>query len=283
MGHLGYKNIATICILTAGILYDVNRFPNHYHDPTITTSMKIYTQCKDCGTTDERLLYRSKKMPRCVDCQHYDNLSKKPTGGGVFFSREEFLEWRNKEGNRECVYCKCDGNELYERGILNVRNKKRYEVIGVDRIDNNQPYKLENIVPCCGPCNSIRGSILTHSEMLDLSSKLSSIWEKRKTLPTKSEKKYGEGPGKELLGEKRNIETNSRGINMRFNKTGKGKNTTQIDEQRMAAEGVFGDLQETDEEDLMNARRVPAKPILKKNTNMSARVAGRGVTRGGGR
>jgi hypothetical protein len=141
--------------------------------------VKHYHKCKTCGTEDPALLYRSRKMPRCVDCQHYENLSKKKTGGGVFFLLEEFLAWRKAPGNRICVYCGNDGERLFALGINNVRTSKRYEVVGVDRVDNSKPYTLENMMPCCGPCNAIRGGILSHEEMLSLSLAIKSIWSTR--------------------------------------------------------------------------------------------------------
>lgn len=140
--------------------------------------MKLYEQCRSCGTRDGALLYRSRKMPLCIDCQHYSNLTKKSTGGGVFFSAEEFLKWR-RSGGRRCFYCGCDGDELYARNMRNVRTGKRYEVVGVDRVNNALPYTIENIVPCCGPCNSVRGGVLTHSEMVFLANSLKEIWRKR--------------------------------------------------------------------------------------------------------
>lgn len=36
---------------------------------------------------------------------------------------------------------------------------------GLDRIDNDEGYFLENVLPCCGPCNRIRGDNLTVDEM----------------------------------------------------------------------------------------------------------------------
>lgn len=36
---------------------------------------------------------------------------------------------------------------------------------GLDRIDNSEGYYEENVLPCCGPCNQIRGDNLTVEEM----------------------------------------------------------------------------------------------------------------------
>jgi hypothetical protein len=37
---------------------------------------------------------------------------------------------------------------------------------GLDRLDNNKDYQLDNVVPCCSDCNSIRGDRLTVKEMI---------------------------------------------------------------------------------------------------------------------
>lgn len=37
--------------------------------------------------------------------------------------------------------------------------------IGLDRKDNSKGYSIENVLPCCGKCNRIRGDDLTVEEM----------------------------------------------------------------------------------------------------------------------
>lgn len=124
-------------------------------------------------------------MTRCYDCQNYFNLTKKGTGGGVHFTCEEFRNWKASHP-RTCVYCEINEDTLYALNIPNPRTKRRQEVIGVDRIQNGQPYTLENIQPCCPMCNQIKSQLLTHAEMIELSPTLSSIWKKRYALSTAS-------------------------------------------------------------------------------------------------
>jgi 5-methylcytosine-specific restriction endonuclease McrA len=101
-------------------------------------------------------------MSRCHDCQHYANLTKKATGGGVEFTRRSFVEWKSAvPERRKCVYCGINGEELYELNIVNPRTKKRLEVIGVDRRDNQLAYRLDNLDPCCPLCNQIKSQLLT--------------------------------------------------------------------------------------------------------------------------
>jgi hypothetical protein len=135
--------------------------------------------CIDCGTTDAALLYRSGKMARCHDCQNFVNLGAKSTGGGVWFTRVEFLDWKHQAGHRACTYCGIDSAQLYELNVPNVRTGKRLEVIGVDRQDNTQPYTLANIQPCCPLCNAIKGSLLTDAEMRGLAPHLRAVWQQR--------------------------------------------------------------------------------------------------------
>lgn len=117
-------------------------------------------------------------MKNCYDCQNYLNLTKKDTGGGVHFTCDQFRTWKASRP-RECVYCGINEDTLYELNIPNPRTKRRYEVIGVDRIENDKPYTLDNIQPCCPLCNQIKSQLLTHKEMLELSPVLSSLWMNR--------------------------------------------------------------------------------------------------------
>jgi hypothetical protein len=143
-----------------------------------TLLQDVWVRCVDCATDDPELHYRSGRMSRCYDCQNYMNLTRKATGGGVEFTREQFLRWK-AGGSRVCVYCGVTSDQLYRLGIVNPRNKRPYESIGVDRIDNMGSYSLDNIVSCCGPCNAIRGGILSFAEMIELGPFLRKIWDAR--------------------------------------------------------------------------------------------------------
>lgn len=60
---------------------------------------------------------------------------------------EQFISY----WNTSCIYC--------QKSIINETG------IGLDRLDNNKHYTLDNVVPCCGACNQIRNNHLTHDEM----------------------------------------------------------------------------------------------------------------------
>lgn len=47
--------------------------------------------------------------------------------------------------------------------------------VGLDRIDNNKGYILQNVLPCCGTCNKIRGATVSVAEMLEIAKLLKKL------------------------------------------------------------------------------------------------------------
>jgi hypothetical protein len=64
--------------------------------------------------------------------------------------------------NKGCYYCK--NNLLKETGI------------SADRINNDIGYLPNNVLPCCGRCNKIRGDNLTVDEMQIAMNAVLSYW-----------------------------------------------------------------------------------------------------------
>lgn len=62
-------------------------------------------------------------------------------------TEQEFLDVQDQP----CTYC---GSDLPEASY------------GLDRKDSTLGYTKDNVVPCCGPCNRIKGESLTHNEMI---------------------------------------------------------------------------------------------------------------------
>ncbi len=67
----------------------------------------------------------------------------------IIISQNEFVDWYKNE-DAKCFYC-------------NKPNKK--ECLEIERLDNNQPYKLDNIKFACHDCNSVKGNVLSKEEM----------------------------------------------------------------------------------------------------------------------
>jgi len=58
-----------------------------------------------------------------------------------------------------CYYCGTEGSNYYDQ---HQRQRKQYEFCrynGIDRVDNNKGYNIENVVACCNICNRAKREI----------------------------------------------------------------------------------------------------------------------------
>lgn len=73
------------------------------------------------------------------------------------------LKWRCKKTQRECDFTRAAYEEIVGLGCYYCGAEIRTGV-GLDRIDNHKGYLIENCLPCCGFCNSVRGAHLSVEE-----------------------------------------------------------------------------------------------------------------------
>jgi hypothetical protein len=64
-----------------------------------------------------------------------------------------FDEYKTTVSSNACTYC---GGTLPKVGC------------GVDRVNSDLGYALDNVVPCCGFCNRLKNSLLNHDETVAL-------------------------------------------------------------------------------------------------------------------
>ncbi len=82
---------------------------------------------------------------------------------GISFevNKEEFIGWYTNQP-LECHYCKLSPLNFQKTGQAFLKHKVN---LGLDRVDNTQGYKLDNLVLCCNLCNSIKGGFFNYDEM----------------------------------------------------------------------------------------------------------------------
>jgi hypothetical protein len=113
--------------------------------------------------------YDTSLKGRATQKRYRDSLKGKSTERRLSVSLNgKFIDGRDtaKEDGREwslnfaeyvmeissgCFYCGAD--------LLTIGG------VSLDRIDNSKGYTLDNVLPCCGNCNMIRGNKLTVEEM----------------------------------------------------------------------------------------------------------------------
>jgi hypothetical protein len=89
-------------------------------------------------------------------------------GNKVLLTSNEFVEWYTSQP-LTCHYCK----RLLTFGI---DNKKAFGIKGsdkltIDRMDNDKPYAIDNIVLACRRCNALKGFRFTHEQLLEIGEK----------------------------------------------------------------------------------------------------------------
>lgn len=114
----------------------------------------LQTYCRNCQKAINKLRARTDGRKRTQD--RYD------TGKGRFTSakwralKQRRITWTiskkeyDKLLGQKCFYC---GGKLSKSGV------------GLDRIDNKKGYTINNVVPCCGLCNSTRSNRFTVEQM----------------------------------------------------------------------------------------------------------------------
>lgn len=86
------------------------------------------------------------KLPKYRYRQSLSNAKKRNLCWEI--SYEDFV----KNLETPCYYCQGRMNNPSQHGCH------------MDRIDNDKGYTLDNILPCCGSCNRVRGLVLTVEE-----------------------------------------------------------------------------------------------------------------------
>jgi len=137
----------------------------------LRTNGKPYSHCKSCESQYKKYYKNTPKGKEIqAACQaRYANTEKAWSSLKNLFTRAKACaKQRNKEFSldfeqykilieQSCYYC----NNLLSTG----KNRG----IGLDRIDNNRGYTIDNVVRCCNFCNQIRGDNLTVDEMKQVS------------------------------------------------------------------------------------------------------------------
>ena len=76
---------------------------------------------------------------------------------------------------RHCAYCKITEDHLPLLGVL---TQMGYPLsrLGVDRLDSNRGYEIDNIQLCCFACNKVKSNTFATDEMFLLGATVSQVW-----------------------------------------------------------------------------------------------------------
>ena len=144
-----------------------------------------------CASCDEsRLSMRVGRARFCVDCKQartlYNTTRANLRSG---FNRgnkgspklqitiDEFCRWR-KAQSQVCHYCGIRQEDISVVGMKS-QIQRPVKVMGVDRLDSEDEYRLENMKPCCFVCNQVKGNRFSPSEMKRIGLAIGKVWRDR--------------------------------------------------------------------------------------------------------
>lgn len=87
----------------------------------------------------------------------------------LLITKESFINWYNKQ-EQVCFYCGIDKETITKCGFSRLQ---------IDRVDNDVPYKEDNIVLSCHLCNKTKSNILNRDEMIFIGTNIiKNIWKR---------------------------------------------------------------------------------------------------------
>lgn len=122
--------------------------------------------CKcDCGKTIELCNSVWKKRHSC-GCLRPQNLSNKEQALNILWSRYKIKAKKrdiefdlSKSEFESFVFSSCTYCGQLPSTPVNSRNKELARYNGIDRIDSNKPYTVDNCKTCCWICNRAKGNL----------------------------------------------------------------------------------------------------------------------------
>jgi len=91
--------------------------------------------------------------------------------------KEDFIKWYNAQ-SKNCAYCGISENDI----VIWRKNFNRWvKKLSIDCMDNGVGYIISNLVLACERCNTIKGNMFSHEQMLEIGQKyVRPIWERLK-------------------------------------------------------------------------------------------------------
>lgn len=122
------------------------------------TKDKLITNCKLCCSIKSKENYKNSEK-RAKMFYHNYKLIDKNKG----LSNDLTLDFVHKIITSSCFYC-----------------GEKDDNVGCDRIDNSKQHIMNNIVPCCALCNSVKSNKFSKKEMLKIGKVIKEIKQVRK-------------------------------------------------------------------------------------------------------
>lgn len=146
---------------------------------------KLENKCRACISLFHKEQYKKHKKYYTTKAkqQHDENKKRGRERHYTVDSRFSYAKSRATKNGKGWHLSLDDYQKLITQSCHYCSNclaPKKASGVGLDRIDNTKGYQLDNVLPCCGVCNSIRNDYLSVKET---EIAVSAIVTYRKTIP----------------------------------------------------------------------------------------------------
>lgn len=134
------------------------------HNAKVDIYFKV--QCIYCGKIKEHELYNESNWNRyknCPDCprvklEYHERRYKEYIQGAKARNIDFNLSYDEFKSivSKDCVYC--GSKPQYMSRIIGVDTEVGAFMNGIDRVDSNKGYFIDNCVPCCQYCNTMKSN-----------------------------------------------------------------------------------------------------------------------------
>lgn len=164
----------------------------YFHGTQFKGKSDFHRYCKPCRkeTRKDSYKYKTLEQQKSEIQRNSEFQSKTLSGRAIVMLKSYRTTDKNKERDFDLTKQWLIDN-IIDKPCFYCEDSYR---TGADRLDNKKGHTIENCVPCCGVCNSVRSDIFTIEEMKEIGLKI-------KDLKTKRDIRKISGMSKKLTGQ----------------------------------------------------------------------------------
>ena len=138
---------------------------------------------RTCGACKRALAeteYAKPERKRCKACELFNATRANERGRGkpLRMTREEMLGVFGLAPDRRCHYCGISEADYVGLAVPTPSGRPGLR-LGLDRIDTQASYTVDNVVVCCLVCNRVKSSTFTYDEMVRIGERIEEVWKDR--------------------------------------------------------------------------------------------------------
>jgi len=150
---------------------------DYFHKTVFRGQPDFHRYCKPCRKETRKDSYKYKTLEQQKsDCQRSAEYQYKTISGRAIVLLKSYRTSDRKKNREFNLTKEWLINNIIDKPCFYCEDTYR---TGCERLDNTKGHTIENCVPCCSVCNTVRSDIFTISEMKELGLKIKELKTRR--------------------------------------------------------------------------------------------------------